>query len=493
MSDLRARAPLPLRRTAIAAGIAHAAMLAALAVALPAEIAGAQDLVRVTQGVAARSDDFLGRSVATDGVRIAAGVPEHDLPTVGGAGAIAIFERSRGASGDGWTRTALLMASDAATADVLGEWIAIDGDLLIASAANVGLLTPAPWTGAAYVFERTAAGWTQRAKLLPANPNEFMEAGLASAIDAETRTAVLPARLDDDVATDAGSVGVFREIGGAWTLVEELHAPDAAPGDAFGFRVAIDGDVLAVATPATDAVAESTGSVYVFERGKRGFEFRAKLMAADAAYRDRFGSSVDVEGETIVVGAVGDDNLPPGGDQGAAYVFRRVAGSWTQEAKLVAADRQPLDAFGTSVAIDGGRVVIGAAGAASNQGAVYLFELAGGAWTETAKFTSPTSNANDRLGASVALRGPLLVAGAPEHDFPLANAGAFSVATLAASCPADLDDDGEVGASDLSLLLLAWGSLGAGLPADLDGDGAVGAADLSLLLESWGPAGTSCG
>jgi hypothetical protein len=253
--------------------------------------------------------------------------------------------------------------------------------------------------------------------------------------------------------------------------------------------VAIDGDTLAVATPATDVIAESTGSVYVFERGKRGFEFRAKLMAADAAYRDRFGSSVDFDGETIVVGAVGDDNLPPGGDQGAAYIFRRIAGTWTQEAKIVAADRQPLDAFGTSVAIDGGRVVVGASGAASNQGAAYLFEFDGAGWSETAKFTSAWSAVNDRLGAAVALRGSLLVAGAPEHDVPPANAGAIHVALLSSSCPADLDADGGVGASDLSLVLLAWGSLAASDPADLDGDGTVGAADLSILLESWGQCG----
>jgi hypothetical protein len=451
------------------------------------------DWTRVTHGSAARSDDFFGRSVATDGVRVVVGIPEYDLPSVGGAGVVAIFEASQGV----WTRSALLSANDAATADVLGECVAIDGDLVIASAANVGLLSPAPWTGAAYIFDRVPKGWTQRAKLLPVNPSEFMEAGLASAIDAETRTAVVAARLDDDVAIDAGSVSVYREINGVWTLAQKLTAPDAAAGDAFGYRVAIDGDILAVATPATDALAESTGSVYIFERAQPqtgSFVFRTKLMATDAAYRDRFGFAVDVDAttNTIAVGAVGDDNLPPGGDQGAAYIFQRVGGLWSQTAKLVASDRAPLDAFGASVALDGTRLVVGASGAsvgATNTGAAYLFEESGGNWVETAKFTASTAGANDTLGASVALHGSLVVAGAQGHDFPLANAGAIYIARVTTPCPPDLDGNGDVGASDLSLVLLAWGTSGLGNAADLNGDGEVGAADLSLLLEAWGICG----
>lgn len=465
---------------------------------MPASARGADNWTRVTHGSAARTDDFFGRSVATDGTRVAVGVPEYDTPSVGGAGAVAIFERVTDASTDAWTgawtRTALLSANDASTADVLGECVALDGDLLIASAANVGLLTPAPWTGAAYIFERTTKGWTQRAKLIPGNATEFMEAGLASAIDAETRTAVVAARLDDDAASDAGSVSIYRHVNGVWNHMQEVYAPDAAAGDAFGYRVAIDGDILAVATPATDAIAESTGSVYVFERAQPqtgAFVFRTKLMAADAAYRDRFGFSVDVDAttNTIAVGAVGDDNLPPGGDQGAAYIFQRVGGMWSQTAKLVASDRAPLDAFGASVAVDGTRLIVGASGAsvgATNTGAAYVFEAVRGTWVETAKFAARSGGANDGLGASVALHSAIAVVGAQGYDVPLANAGAIYITSLATACPADLDGDGEVSASDLSLLFVVWGAMGLGHPADFNNDGEVGAADLGLLLEAWG-------
>lgn len=491
MSDRScARPPHPPRGVAAVSARLAAKAVALGSVVLPAEAQSPPSLERLTLERAAAADDFLGRSVATDGSRIAAGVPEHDLPGIGGAGAVAIFERVSGA----WLRTALLVADDAAVADVLGESVALDGDLLIASAANVGLLSPAPWTGAAYVFERSAKGWLQRAKLIPADPSEFLEAGLASDIDAPSRTAVVGARLDDDLAPDAGSASVYREVNGVWVLEQELHAPDAAPGDAFGYRVAIDGDIVAVATPATDALAESTGSVYVFERGAGGFAFRAKLMASDAAFRDRFGFAVDVDASRglIAVGAVGDDNGDAPGDQGAAYLFGRIDGDWTELAKLVASDRAPLDAFGSSVAVDGGRLLVGARAAsvgAPGTGAAYLFEERAGTWTEVRKFVSATGGANDALGGSVALRGTVAVLGAEAHDFPLANAGAAFVADLPSACPADLDGDGRVDAVDLGAVLGAWGPCRTGCGADFDGDGLVDASDLAVVLGSWGDCG----
>jgi hypothetical protein len=101
------------------------------------------------------------------------------------AAAVAIFERIAGA----WTRTALLTASDAATADVLGEYVSLDGDLLLAGAANEGLLDPAaPWTGAGYLFRRGPDGWTQERKFLPPDPIEFHEFGLAGDVDGDLIT-----------------------------------------------------------------------------------------------------------------------------------------------------------------------------------------------------------------------------------------------------------------------------------------------------------------
>jgi hypothetical protein len=131
-----------------------------------------------------------------------------------------------------------------------------------------------------------------------------------------------------------------------------------------------------------------------------------------------------------------------------------------EAARASASDRASLDGLGSSVALEGGRLLVGASAATvggSRAGAEYLFEPVNGAWLEVAKFDASTAGAGDGLGASVALGGPLAVLGAPGHDFPVTNAGAAHVAELSPACAADLDHDGTLGATDLTSLLLAWG------------------------------------
>ena len=95
---------------------------------------------------------------------------------------------------------------------------------------------------------------------------------------------------------------------------------------------------------------------------------QAKLMASDAQSSDYFGWSVAVSGDTAVIGAYGE--ATGGTAAGAAYVFTRTGGSWTQQAKLMASDAVDGDYFGYSVAVSGDTAVIGA----SNADAAYIFE-----------------------------------------------------------------------------------------------------------------------
>ena len=105
-------------------------------------------------------------------------------------------------------------------------------------------------------------------------------------------------------------------------------------------------------------------------------------MASDAAAADQFGNSVAISGETVVVGAPLDDGAA-GPNQGSAYVFVRSGGVWSQQQKLLASDAAASDKFGNSVAISGETIVVGArfdAGAAGNaQGSAYVFVRSGGA------------------------------------------------------------------------------------------------------------------
>jgi hypothetical protein len=163
------------------------------------------------------------------------------------------------------------------------------------------------------------------------------------------------------------------------------------------------------------------GSAYIFVRsGPAGaWTLQALLTASDGAASDSFGSSVAISGDTVVVGAFIDD-VGANGNQGSAYVFVRSGTTWTQQAHLVAWDGAANDSFGISVAISGDRVLVGAYAkdvvANVNQGSAYVFERSGSTWSYTAEITAADGAANDYFGYSVALSGDTALIGADDRD-----------------------------------------------------------------------------
>ena len=154
---------------------------------------------------------------------------------------------------------------------------------------------------------------------------------------------------------------------------------------------------------------------------------KAKLIAVDGAADDEFGISVAVDGDTVVVGARQDDT-----SNGAAYVFTKVSGVWSQKAKLTASDGAANDEFGISVAVDGDTVVVGAHQNDAdtnnnNEGAAYFFTEPASGWadmTQKAKLTASDAATQDRYGYSVGVSGDTVVVGAYSDDSNEANTGA---------------------------------------------------------------------
>src|SRR6266511_3839826 len=269
-----------------------------------------------------------------------------------------------------FTQHQKLEASDPAAFDGFGFSVAISGETVVVGAlfddGAAGLQQ-----GSAYVFARSGGVWTQQQKLLASDAAAGALFGISVAISGET--VVVGAPRDDS----RGSAYVFARNGGVWSQQQKLLASDAAAGDAFGESVAISGETVVVGAQVDDDVAgENQGSAYVFARSSGVWSQQQKLRASDAAVADSFGASVAISGETVVVGAIGDDGAA-GRDQGSAYVFARSGGVWTQQQKLEASDAAANDLFGLSVAISGGTVVVGAhddSGAAGRlQGSAYVF------------------------------------------------------------------------------------------------------------------------
>ncbi len=220
-----------------------------------------------------------------------------------------------------------------------------------------------------------------------------------------------------------------------------LKASNTGSLDGFGWSVAVDGNTVAVGAVNEGGSGDSlsnSGAVYVFERDTNGdWQQAAYLKASNAASDDRFGSSVALSGNTLVVGATGVDD--PASNSGAVYVFERDSmGSWSQQAILQADNAGGSDNFGSSVALSGDTLVVGvpweASGAAgvtnggssgsagsddsaSGAGAAYVFVRdSNGNWSQQAYLKASNTEAYDNFGSAIAVDGDTLVVGAPSES-----------------------------------------------------------------------------
>ena len=148
-----------------------------------------------------------------------------------------------------------------------------------------------------------------------------------------------------------------------------------------------------------------------------------KINPDDREVNDEFGNAVAISGDYAIIGAKREDDngndQNPLADAGSAYIFKQVNGTWTQEAKLVAADREANDFFGDAVAISGTYCIVGAhqEGDPAHAGAAYIFERsAGGTWVQAAKLEAPIRKSSDHFGFSVGISGDYAVVGAYFED-----------------------------------------------------------------------------
>lgn len=308
-----------------------------------------------------------------------------------------------------WGQEAKLLAGDARPNEGAGSSVDIDGSTAVVGASPYVKDEP----GRVYVYQETAGGWAQAATLsgdATVNRDFF-----GQSLDLEGNTLVVGAGFantaDISDAQFAGAVYVFERAGDTWTRTAKITGDDVSQGDRFGHDVALDGDRLVVGTPYTDlgSDVDQVGAVYVFERSGTGWTQTAKLVPP-APYEDRhrFGFSVDVDGERILVGVYGDDHRAFSG--GTAYVFELTGDGWEQTARLWPSNPSSFNWFGWSTDLEGDTAVVGAP---LGDPQVYVFELQGTSWVEEAILA--TEDPQSSFGWDVALEGDRLIAGDPGY------------------------------------------------------------------------------
>ncbi|MEQ5836246.1 FG-GAP repeat protein [Marinobacter sp. NFXS9] len=265
---------------------------------------------------------------------------------------------------------------------------------------------------------------------------------------------------DDNSADNSGAVYVFAREAGTWSQQAYLKASNTDAGDGFGYAVSLsaDGATLAVSAMGEasaaqgvnqdqdDNSADDAGAVYVFTRESGTWSQQAYLKASNADASDAFGNSVSLSagGATLAVGAFhersadrgvnadGSDNSAA--EAGAAYVFVRDAGNWSQQAYLKPSNMDAHDAFGAAVSLsaDGNTLAVGANweeggmtgvnanesdNSADSSGAAYVFIRDSDTWTQQAYLKASNTDADDEFGDAISLSadGDTLAVGANQE------------------------------------------------------------------------------
>jgi hypothetical protein len=359
-------------------------------------------------------------------------------------------------------------ASNPGAGDGFGYSVALSGDTLAvgayfeaSSATGVNgdeANDSAIRAGAVYVFVRTGTTWSQQAYLKASNTGSGDNFGRAVALSGNTLVVGAPQEASaavgvngnqaDNTAIAAGAVYVFVRSETTWAQQAYLKASNTDPFDVFGSAVALSGDTLAVGATGEDSAAVgidgnqadntagSSGAVYVFARNGATWTQQAYIKASNTGAGDDFGAAVALSGDTLAVGATGEDSAAKGVNSnqadntapsaGAVYVFTRTGLTWTQQSYIKASNTDKNDLFGNALALSGDTLAVGAFGEASaatgvngNQadntasaaGAVYVFVRSSGTWTQQAYLKASNSGQDYEFGSSIALAGDLLAVG----------------------------------------------------------------------------------
>ena len=246
-----------------------------------------------------------------------------------------------------------LTASDGTANDNFGSTLAIEGTTMMVGAEDEG--SNGSYGGEVYVFEHEGSSWSEVVALTPPVPADEAQFGFSVAISGTT---LFVGAIEDD--GPPGKVYVYDADGGSWSLSQTLVPSDGSNNDNFGRSIAVSGNRLIVASPADDDNGSFSGSAYIFDYNGSSWIQSAKLVPSDGAASDYLGyeKGVAISGDVAVVGAYRDDD--DGTESGSAYIFRYDGTSWSQTEKLTANDAASSDRFGYSVAISCDTVVVGA-------------------------------------------------------------------------------------------------------------------------------------
>ncbi|WP_369795332.1 fibronectin type III domain-containing protein [Bacteriovorax sp. BSW11_IV] len=444
------------------------------------------------------SDNF-GRSISINGNNLIIGAYGEDSNqstvtngtsstdnSLSSSGAAYLFTRTNSL----WTQSTYFKAVSPDSSDAYGGNVSIDGDTIVIGATGEdgpgNTITNGPTassfntssgSGAVYVYKLNAGNWEQEAYIKASNAgaNDYF----GNKVQIENDTLIVSATGEDsaqstitngtgsptdDTAGSSGAVYVYKRTGSNWAQEAYIKSSNIGASDSFGTSVKLNGDYLVVGATGEDSnqthistgvaanpdnSSSSSGAVYLFRRYQATWYEYAYFKSVNSEISDSFGASVAVSGDTIAVGASGEDSNSTSitngqsasadnsnSSSGAVYVFINNNGTWEQQAYLKSSNSGASDYFGTRIDLSGDTLVVAATGEdnssntivnnaaiienddLSSSGAVYVFKRNGTTWSQESYLKSPAPTSNDSFGSEVTIEGNTIVVAASAEDGP---------------------------------------------------------------------------
>ena len=284
---------------------------------------------------------------------------------------------------------------------------------------------PTKEDGEVYIFARQGNAWVQQARIKTPRPNPGGWFGGAVCIDGDTAAVGARTVFNDTHGFTAGSgvVYIYQREGKNFVLKQKLSPEDAHNGERFGFAVDLSGDTLVVGSPfhGDGGGPPDLGVAYAYVREKEGFQHQRTFI--DQGW-DRFGWSVAIDRDTIVIGAPFQAVFNP--NDGVATIYVREGKFWEKQAWLWAKDGSGRENFGWSVAVSGNRVIIGSPNTVgtTTPGAAYIFRRNGEEWTQELRLNASNKRIGANFGFAVDIDINRAVVGAPLQHSVGKDAGA---------------------------------------------------------------------
>jgi len=307
-----------------------------------------------------------------------------------------------------------ILASDAKEFDNFGFSIAVSGDTMVTGAPNAEGVEEA--SGAAYVFQKDfneADNWGEVKKVIPSETGFASVFGFSVAISGDI---IVVGNQNRETA-----FVFYRNLGGIdnWGEIKRINATSVQITDGFGIGVSIFGDTIVVGSDGDDI---ARGAAYIFQKDVGGVDNWgevARIIGSDREVGDRFGESVGIYDNIIVVGG-GQSLSPLANDPGFAYVFQRdfnASPNWTEIKKLDPSSISPGDSFGKAVSINEDIIVVGAHDEGSGTAYVFQKDIGGiNNWGQVKELTASDEGFSDHFGWAVSISGDTILIGADDDD-----------------------------------------------------------------------------